>query len=238
MKEMDLRSAALLGKEAMELLRGAHVAVFGIGGVGGHAAEALVRGGIGNVTLVDPEVFDKTNLNRQLFSTVQNVGKLKVEAAKERLLSVCPECNVRLFPIFYEESSETPELLEGVNYIVDAIDSVPSKLFLYKKAHELGIPVIASMGTGNKLDPTAFRVSDIYKTRVCPLAKAVRVQCRKLGIPHLKVVYSEEEPIHSPLTKDGKPIPASVSFVPGVAGMILAGEVIKDLTKHVYHRNG
>jgi len=238
MNEMHLRSAALLGEEAIELLREAHVAVFGIGGVGGHAAEALVRGGVGSVTLVDPEKFDLTNLNRQLFSTTESIGTLKVEAAKKRLLSICPECNVRLFPIFYEESEEMPDILDGVDYIVDAIDSVSSKLFLYKRAEALNIPVVASMGTGNKLDPTAFRVADIYKTRVCPLAKAVRVQCRKLGIEKLKVVYSEEEPRHSPLTKDGKPIPASVSFVPGVAGMILAGEVIKDLTKHVYHRNG
>jgi len=227
-----VRSEAVFGKNAIERLKKSHVIVFGLGGVGGHAAEALARAGIGTLSLVDCEKYDLSNCNRQLFATLQSIGKEKVFAARERLLQVSPQISVKTYSLFYGKDPSPPELWEGADYILDAIDTVSSKLRLIEEAKKLGIPIISCMGTGNKLDPTAFRVSDIYKTKVCPLARVIRAECRTRGIDRLKVVYSEEEPVRA-VAGDvhGQHVPGSVSFVPGVAGMILAGEIVKDLVK-------
>ena len=220
----------MLGNEKTEILKKSHVLVFGLGGVGGHAAEALCRGGIGKLTLVDAERFDRTNINRQIFATEKTIGCEKVAAAKERLLDINPDCEIRTFSFFFGKDEEPEELFCGVDYILDAIDTVSAKVQLIATAKEKNIPIISCMGTGNKLDPTAFRVADIYKTSVCPLARVIRTHCRKMNIPSLKVVYSEEEPCKTVSDQTfGRHAPASVSFVPGVAGMILAGEIIKDL---------
>ena len=232
MDPMHLRSCMVLGDDALACLQNKHVIVFGLGGVGGHAAEALCRGGIGEITLVDFEIFVETNLNRQLFATRKTIGMSKTEAARARLLEIAPACRIHCVNLFFTEETEPEGLFDGVDYILDAIDTVSAKLHLIRKGKELGIPVISSMGTGNKLDPTAFRVADLFQTKGCPLARAMRTQCRKMGIGSCKVVYSEEEPVKSTLITDsGHRAPGSVSFVPGVAGMILAGEIIKDLVK-------
>ncbi len=231
-KDIHLRTKPLLKEEGIDALNHSHVIVFGLGGVGGHAVEALARSGVGTLTLVDPECYDWSNMNRQLFATVNTVGMKKTEATANRIREIAPDCMIRTFPFFYTKDTEPEGLFDGVDYILDAIDSVPSKLDLINRANELNIPIIASMGTGNKLDPTAFCVSDIYKTSVCPLAKKVRLACKKKGIRKLKVVYSTEEPKIKGLEKENQGFtPASTSFVPGVAGMILAGEIIKDITK-------
>ena len=227
----QVRSLPLLGEEGLEKLKNAHVMVLGLGGVGGNAVEALCRSGIGKLSLVDPEVFDQSNLNRQLLATRDTIGTLKVEAAKDRIISINPECEIKLYPIFYSKNNEPENFFSGVDYILDAIDSVPSKLDLIQRADELSIPIISCMGTGNKLDPTAFLVDNIHKTSVCPLAKKIRLECKKRGIKNLKVLYSKEEVKTRGINQEnGKLTPASVSFVPGVAGMILAGEIIKDIT--------
>ena len=232
MDSLVTRTECMLGKEAVKLLQTSHVTVFGLGGVGSFAAETLVRSGVGKLTLVDNEVYDRTNCNRQLFATEKTVGQKKTEAAQNRLLEINPQCEIRLFSIFYDKDTEPEDLFSGVDYVLDAIDTLSSKMTLIQRCKELQIPVISCMGTGNKLDPTAFRVTDIYKTSTCPLARTVRSACRKAGIQNLKVLYSEEEPLHTLVAqKNGRNIPGSVSFVPGVAGMILAGEVIKDLIK-------
>ncbi|MBR3837582.1 MAG: tRNA threonylcarbamoyladenosine dehydratase [Clostridia bacterium] len=229
---MHQRSRMVLGDDALLHLQNKHVIVFGLGGVGGHAAEALCRGGIGEITLVDFEAFEETNLNRQLFATRKTLGLPKTEAAKVRLLEISPSCRIHCVNLFFTEETEPAGLFDGVNYILDAIDTVSSKLHLIRRGKELGIPVISSMGTGNKTDPTAFRVADLFQTKGCPLARAMRNQCRKNGLGSCKVVYSEEEPVKTTLQTDsGHRAPGSVSFVPGVAGMILAGEIIKDLVK-------
>lgn len=230
MQDFLSREIAMLGEEAVTKLEKAHVLVFGLGGVGGHAVETLCRAGIGTLSLVDSEHYEISNLNRQIFATRDSIGKKKTEAAKERILLINPDCNVLTYPVFYDDNTPK-ELFDGVDYILDAIDSTASKIDLIRTAKEKNIPIICSMGTGNKLDPTAFKVADIYKTKVCPLARVIRRECKKMGIKKLKVVYSEEEPINGNLTENHKTVPGSVSFVPGVAGMILAGEIIKDLTK-------
>ena len=232
MDPMHQRSRMVLGDEALSCLQKKHVIVFGLGGVGGHAAEALCRGGRGEITLVDSEAYELTNLNRPLFATHKTLGILKSEAAKARLLEIAPTCHIHCVNLFFTEETEPAGLFDGVDYILDAIDTVSAKLHLIRRGKELGIPVISSMGTGNKLDPTAFRVADLFQTKGCPLARAMRSQCRKLGIGSCKVVYSEEEPVKATLQTDGvHRAPGSVSFVPGVAGMILAGEIIKDLVR-------
>lgn len=230
MNDIYTRSLPLLGEDGIENLKTSHVAVFGLGGVGGHAAEALCRSGVGTITLVDCEAFDATNCNRQIFATKKSLGMRKTEAAKERLLTIHPDCKIRTFDLFYKKDTCPADLFDGVDYILDAIDSVSSKLDLIQYAKENNVPIISSMGTGNKLDPTQFRVADLFQTRVCPLARVMRSECKKRGIDGVKVVYSEEVPKKGQLFgENGKPVPASVSFVPGVAGMILAGEIIKDL---------
>lgn len=234
MKNEFERSERLLGTEAMHRLWQSHVAVFGLGGVGGHCAEALVRSGIGRLTLVDHDVVSLSNLNRQLLATHDTIGRKKVEVARERFLSISPRADIRAYDCFF--LPENADFLDftDFDYVVDAIDTVAGKIAIAKAAKEAGVPVIAVMGAGNKCDPTAFRVTDIYKTRMCPLARAVRSGLRKAGIHQLKVVYSEEA-ARDPLSSDEIPapgkrqVPGSLSFVPSVAGLIAAGEVVCDL---------
>ena len=221
------RTELLIGKEGIEKLKKAKVAVFVIGGVGSFVVEGLVRAGIGNFVLVDKDIVDITNLNRQIIATRKTVGKPKVEVAKERILEINPDTNVEIHQEFFMPDSE--EILDNtIDYVVDAVDTVTAKIELVIRANKLNIPIISSMGTGNKLDPTKFGVTDIYKTSVCPLAKVMRKELKNRGIKKLKVVYSKEEPIKTNIIQQ-KPIPASISFVPSVAGLIIAGEVIKDI---------
>ena len=220
------RTELLIGKEGIEKLQNSKVAVFGIGGVGSFVVEGLVRAGIENFVLVDKDTVDITNLNRQVIATRKTVGRPKVEVAKERILEINPNAKVEIYQQFFMPDSE--EILDNtVDYIVDAVDTVTAKIELVMRANKLDIPIISSMGTGNKLDPTRFEVTDIYKTSVCPLAKVMRKELRKRGIEKLKVIYSKEEPIKSDDIKNI--VPGSISFVPSVAGLIIAGEVIKDV---------
>ena len=237
MNEQFLRTAMLLGEDAMERLKNAHVAVFGIGGVGGYVVEALARAGIGHLTLIDSDTISLSNLNRQLLATHSTLGMPKVEAAKARILDINPASQVDIYPIFY--TPETAHLLDFTrfDYIVDAIDTVTGKLALVEQANAAHTPIICCMGTRNKLDASAFQVSDISKTSMCPLARVMRKELGKRGIRHLKVVYSQEEAL-TPMGWEeeaaaiGKrQIPGSVSFVPGAAGLILAGEVIRDIAQ-------
>ena len=208
----------------MQCLRASHVAVFGVGGVGGFVVEALARSGVGALTLTDRDTVDPTNINRQLIATTDTIGLPKTEAFAARIRNINPDCKVTCHQTFFLPDTADDFDFSLYDYVVDAVDTVTGKLAIIEKARSAGVPVISSMGAGNKLDPTAFRVSDIYKTSVCPLAKVMRRECKKRGIDALKVVYSKEEPAgHS------RP-PGSVAFVPSVAGLILAGEVIRDLT--------
>ena len=235
MKDELLRTAMLLGEEAVEKLQKARVAIFGIGGVGGYTLEALARAGIGRLDLIDSDTVSRSNINRQILATQSTVGMSKVEAGKKRLLDINPDCVVRTWEIFYTPETADQFDFTQYDYIVDAIDTVTGKLQLIQRAHECGTPIISCMGTGNKLDASAFEVSDISKTTMCPLARIVRKELGKRGIKHLKVVYSQEEALSPTGWEEeakalGKrQIPGSVSFVPGAAGLILAGEVIKDL---------
>lgn len=229
------RSQILLGTRSMERLRNSRVAVFGLGGVGSFAAEALVRTGVGHLLLIDNDTVSLTNLNRQILADHSTIGKQKVDVMKERAQRIHPAVDVQAFPLFY--LPDTPsDFLNDCDYIIDAIDTVSAKLALVQVAQEKGIPIISSMGTGNKLDPTRFEVADIYQTSVCPLCRVMRRELKKRGISSLKVVYSKEEPVpreENPELQDAFPrrqTPGSVAFVPPVAGFILAGEVIKDLT--------
>lgn len=226
------RTELLIGKENLEKLKNSKVAIFGIGGVGSFVLEALTRAGIGNFILVDKDNVDLSNLNRQIIATRKTVGKPKVEVAKERILEINPNAEVEIYKEFF--MPETEGILDGtISYVVDAIDTVTAKIELVKRAQELNIPIISSMGTGNKLDPTKFEVSDIYKTSVCPLAKVMRKELKARKIKKLKVVYSKELPIKVARNEDViKQIPGSISFVPSVAGLIIAGEVIKDIINY------
>ena len=219
------RTEALLGEEAMEKLKKARVAVFGIGGVGGHVVEALVRSGVGAVDIVDSDKVCLSNLNRQIIATESSIGKYKVDVMKERILDINPEAVVNVHKCFYLPEMKDEFDFSQYSYVVDAVDTVTAKIQLVMEAAEACVPIISSMGAGNKLDPTAFQVADIYKTSVCPLAKVMRRELKKRGIKKLKVVYSKEQPV----VKNA--VPASVAFVPSVAGLIIAGEVIKDLAK-------
>ena len=237
MNEQFSRTQILLGEEAVEKLKNARVAVFGIGGVGGYTVEALARCGVGNLDLIDSDTVSVSNINRQILATHSTVGMLKVDAAKARILDINPECHVRTYPIFYLPDTAQQFDFTAYDYIVDAIDTVTGKLQLVERAVAVGTPIICSMGTGNKLDPAAFMVSDISKTSMCPLARIMRKELKKRGINHLKVVFSQEEALtpdvdEEELKRTGKrQIPGSVAFVPGAAGLILAGEVVKDLIK-------
>lgn len=234
---MDIfeRTRLILGEEAMEKLARSRVAVFGLGGVGGTVAEALARGGVGALDLIDSDRFSPSNLNRQLLATQETLGMLKTDAAAARVRGINPACRVTTHCCFYLPDTAARFDFTQYDYIVDAIDTVTAKLLLAQEAQRAGTPIISSMGTGNKLDPTAFRVADISETAVCPLARIMRKELKKRGVEHLKVVYSREKPLEprerlAPAEGAGRrDIPGSVSFVPGVAGLILAGEVIKDL---------
>lgn len=223
------RTKYLIGEDGLEKLKNAKVAVFGVGGVGSYVVEALARAGVGNLVLIDKDYVSISNINRQLVATHETIGKLKVDVAKERILSINPEAKVETFAEFFMPGN-TSILDNSITYIVDAIDTVTAKIELVMQAEKLGIPIISSMGTGNKLDPCLFEVTDIYKTQVCPLAKVMRKELKQRGIKHLKVLYSKEEPRKSGVIgENGKAVPGSISFVPSVAGLIIAGEVIKDL---------
>lgn len=227
--EQFSRTELLIGKEKVEKLNKSKVAIFGIGGVGSYVVEGLARAGVGKFVLIDKDKVDITNLNRQIIATHKTIGKAKVEVSKERILEINPNAEVEIHEEFFLPESEGI-LDETVDYIVDAIDTVTAKIELVMCANKLNIPIISSMGTGNKLDPTRFEVTDIYKTEVCPLAKAMRKELKQRGIKKLKVVYSKEEPVKIIHKEEGKKQPpASISFVPSVAGLIIAGEVIKDL---------
>ena len=232
------RTALLLGSEGMQKLKNARVAVFGLGGVGGYVVEALARSGIGALELVDHDTISITNINRQILATTKTVGKSKVLAAKERVLEIDPDISVTAREQFFHPDTAGTFDFSGYSYVVDAIDTVTGKLALIAQAKAAGVPVISSMGTGNKLDATAFRVADISKTSGCALARIMRKECAKRGLRGIKVVYSEELPCTGEDSEElaaeragssRRSIPGSVSFVPGVAGLIMAGEVIKDL---------
>ncbi len=230
MNNFSERTASLLGETAIKKLEQSHVLLFGLGGVGGHALEALCRGGIGALSLVDAECIELSNCNRQILATRNHIGTRKIDAARERIISINPQCHVQSYQLFVSKDELPSNIFDGVDYIVDAIDTVSAKMLLIEEANKRNIPIVSSMGTGNKLDATAFRVTDIYKTKYCPLARAIRTECKKRQIKSLKVVYSEETPSKVLASSQfGRHAPGSVSFVPGVAGMILAGEVIKDL---------
>lgn len=226
------RTSLLVGNEGMERILASRVAVFGIGGVGGHAAEALARAGVGEIHLIDADTVSVTNINRQAVALTSTVGRDKVEVMMQRIVDINPDAKVVCHKIFYSEETKDEIDLSEFDYVIDAIDSVTSKLLLITLADKAGTPIISSMGTGNKLDPTRFEVTDIYKTSVCPLARVMRTELRRRGVRSLKVVYSKEEPIKAVVPDDKtRHAPGSISFVPSVAGLILAGEVIRALAR-------
>ena len=232
MPEQFSRTELLLGREAMERLAGARVAVFGVGGVGGHAAEALARSGVGTLDLIDGDRVSITNLNRQIVALHSTLGQYKAEAARARFLDIDPHMTVNARTIFYGPDTAAQFDFSDYDYVVDAVDMVSAKIELVLRAREAGTPIISSMGAGNKLDPAAFRVGDIYETSVCPLARVMRRELKKRGVTHLKVVWSREEPIRpaeAAADQGGRPAPGSTAFVPGAAGLVLAGAVIRDL---------
>ncbi len=231
MNEQFSRISLLTGEEAVEKLQGVRVAVFGLGGVGACVAEALARGGVGGLSLIDGDTVNITNINRQLIATHSTVGMLKTEASKIRIDDINPECQVKTYPFFYTEEGQFD--FSDIDYVVDAIDMVSSKLLIIEQCRKYGVPVISCMGTANKLDATKFVVTDIKKTSYCPLARVMRSELKKRGIDKLKVVYSTEQALKPKAQNNGdvykKQIPGSMSFVPPVAGFICAGEVIKDI---------
>lgn len=231
------RTELLLGKEAMEILAGSRVAVFGIGGVGGYTVEALARSGIGTIDIVDNDKVCLTNLNRQLIATEKTVGRYKVDVMRERILEINPDAKVNVHKCFFLPDTKDMFDFSAYSYVVDAVDTVTAKIELVLSSQAAGVPVISSMGTGNKLDPSGFQVADIYETTVCPLARVMRRELKKRGVKQLKVVYSREEPGRVAEAAEEsehvgrRAVPGSVAFVPPVAGFIMAGEVIKDLIK-------
>lgn len=227
------RTENLIGKAAVEKLRQSRVAVFGVGGVGGYVVEALARAGVGAIDLIDNDRVAPSNINRQIIALRSTLGEWKTSAAAKRVQDIDPDIIVREHRLFFLPETADEFDFSHIDYVVDAIDTVSGKIALIKKAKAANIPVISSMGTGNKLDPTRFEVADISKTSVCPLARVMRRELKKQGIEHVKTVYSKEEPIKTDEknAETGKSVPASISFVPSVAGLIIAGEVIKDLIK-------
>ena len=242
------RTQLLLGEKAMEKLKNSRVAVFGVGGVGGYSVEALARSGVGAIDIIDDDKVCLTNINRQIIADTKSIGKYKVDVAKERILSINPKCKVTTYRCFYLPENSSEFDFSNYDYVIDAVDTVTAKINLVMQANESNVKIISSMGAGNKLDPTAFMVSDIYRTSVCPLAKVMRRELKKRNIKKLKVVYSKEEAlipekdesiscsthcVCPPGTErkctDRRAIPGSVAFVPSVVGLIIAGEVIKDL---------
>ena len=232
MDSVNSRTEMLVGKDGVERLKKSRVIIFGVGGVGGYAVEALARAGVGDITLVDSDRVALSNINRQIIATHDTVGQYKCDAMRERILSINPEASVTVHNIFFSDEAKSLFNFSDYDYVIDAIDSLSSKIELIALAKASGTEIISAMGAGNKLDPTKFEVSDISKTTVCPLARAVRIALRKRGINHLKVVYSKEEPaVRDNFDSEGNRVPASISFVPSVMGLIIAGEVIKDLIK-------
>ena len=229
MKEAFSRTEALLGADGLARLRASRVAVFGIGGVGGFAAEALARSGVGTLDLIDHDTVSVSNLNRQIIALRSTIGKKKVHVMAERIADICPETKVNVYDTFYLPETASQFDFSQYDYVIDAIDTVTGKIALVMQAKQADTPIICAMGAGNKTDPTAFCVADISKTSVCPLAKVMRVELRKRGIDRLKVVYSQEPPLQSTVTENGKAVPGSIAFVPSVVGLIIAGEVIKSL---------
>ena len=223
MKEQFCRTAQLLGNENVEKLFDKHVIVFGVGGVGGYVVEALARSGIGKISIVDNDVVNESNINRQIIALHSTVGMQKVEVLKNRILDINPECKVFVYNQFFLPENSNDFDFSIYDYVVDAVDTVTAKIEIIKKSKESNVPVISSMGTGNKLNPMGFKVSDISKTKVCPLARVMRNELKKRGISKVKCVYSEENPVIQTQT------PASVAFVPSVAGLLIASEVVKDL---------
>ena len=227
-EEWKSRTELLIGKDNIQKLANSKVIVYGIGGVGSFVVEGLVRAGIENIILVDNDIIAPSNLNRQIYATISNIGKLKVECMKERILSINPKVKVETYIPQDIENGEETLIDNSIDYVVDAVDTITTKLKLIQRAKDKQIPIISCMGTGNKLDPTKFQIENIYKTSVCPLAKVMRKELKKRGIRDLKVLYSKEEPIKHDIESR---TPASISFVPSVAGMMIAGEVIKDIIK-------
>ena len=228
MSEKFIRTRRLLGDTAMDKLKNARVAVFGVGGVGGYVVEALVRSSIGEIDMFDNDTVAESNINRQIIATTETIGRLKVDVAKERALLINPDIKVNSHNCFYMPDNADNYNLSEYSYIVDAIDTVTAKIELIKRAKALDVPIISSMGTGNKLDASMLEVTDIKKTEMCPLARTMRRELKNRGITSLKVVYSKEKPI---VPDDGERTPASVAFVPAAAGLMIAGEVVKDLTE-------
>lgn len=229
MSEEFSRTELLLGKEAMLRLQKARVAVFGIGGVGGHAVEALARSGVGFLALIDKDTVDVTNINRQMVALHSTIGRDKVDVMQERILDINPACQVQTYSCFYLPETKDEFDFQEYDYIIDAVDTVTAKIQLVLEAEKCGTPIISSMGAGNKLNPASFEVADIYKTSVCPLAKVMRRELKKRDVKRLKVVYSKEEAIRPSFAPGEEVVPGSNAFVPAVAGLILASEVIKDL---------
>lgn len=237
MENQFSRTEIILGKEALTKLKKSHVAVFGIGGVGSYVIEGLVRSGIGEIDIIDNDEVSITNLNRQLIATTKTIGQYKVDVAENRIKEINPQCIVNKHKIFYLPEKKDEFDFTKYDYIVDAIDTVSGKIGLIEEAKKCGTPIISAMGAGNKINPTAFKVADIYETKVCPLCHVMRKELRKRGVKNLKVIYSEETPLKpSPYSEDMKTdknikreVPGSTSFVPPVVGFIIAGEVIKDL---------
>lgn len=227
MREQDTRTAQLFGEDAIEKLKRSHVLVFGVGGVGSYTVEALARAGVGTITIVDGDTVAPSNINRQLIATHSTVGEVKVEVAKRRILDINPDATVYAIHRFVTPEDIGALCTGEVDYIVDAIDTVSAKIAICEYAKKNSIRILASMGTGNKIDPTRFRISDIEKTSVCPLARVMRIELRKRGLTHIRVLWSDEPP-HT-ASDEKKRVPASCSFVPSVAGLLIAGEVIKDL---------
>lgn len=238
------RTQLLLGEESVNKLKNSRVAVFGIGGVGGYVCEALARSGVGALDLIDNDKVSLTNINRQIIATHDTVGQYKTDVMRDRLLSINPDISIKTYTCFFlpENSNDFP--FEEYDYVVDAVDTVTAKIELVMKCQSMNIPIMSSMGTGNKIEASAFRVADIYKTKMCPLAKVMRTELKKRGVKKLKVVYSEEKPMNPGIDTEGaaiyeeelkgsgrRAVPVSLAFVPPVAGLIIAGEVVKDLTK-------
>lgn len=238
MEEKFIRTGLLLGEDSMDRLKKSHVAVFGVGGVGGYVVEALVRSGVGKITIVDKDEVAESNINRQIIATVKTVGRKKVEVMKERIHDINPDCVVHSYACFYLPETADQFDFTQYDYVVDAVDTVTAKLELVVQSNMAGVPIISGMGAGNKLDASRFEVTDIYKTSVCPLARVMRRELKKRNIKYLKVVYSKEEPVAPKMEltpEEGeetrRSTPGSVAFVPSVAGLVIAGEVVRDLIR-------
>lgn len=235
MSELFSRTELLLGKDAVTILNNSRVAVFGIGGVGGFTAEALARSGVGTIDVIDNDIVSASNINRQIYALHSTIGKAKVDVCADRMIDINPNVRINKFNLFYSPETKSMLNFDDYDYVVDAIDTVTGKISLVEQATASSTPIISSMGAGNKLDPCAFEVSDIYKTSVCPLAKVMRHELKKRGIKKLKVVYSKEipvkpkEPFDSQVPQGKRQVPGSCAFVPSVVGLIIAGEVIKDI---------